>query len=479
MHFDNRFKQQLDFFAKSVQPTPVDGGSLLYFNANLAQELEIGCAKFDPKDYSIWWGATLLPGMDPIAQAYSGHQFGVWAGQLGDGRGLLLGEQRLSTGQRLDWHLKGAGKTPFSRGGDGRAVIRSSVREFLASEAMHALGIPSSRALSIAISHEPVYREQTERAAMLMRIAPSHLRFGHIEYAFHNQQFRQVQRLVDFAIEHYWPEFIDVEDKYLHWFSSVVQRTAFLIAEWQAVGFIHGVMNTDNMSLLGLTLDYGPYQFMDGYQPELSGNHSDDQGRYRFENQPTIGLWNLNRLAYALSSLLSTTQIKHCLAQYESSLMQRWACKMRAKMGLAMVMPKDNDLLMQLFQLMVKEQADYTRVFRIMGKTEKYSAYSPLRDEFVDSASFDNWFANYRQRLRDEDSDDVQRSEQMNSVNPALILRNYMAEEAIVNAEKGDNRILAELHHCLQHPFDPQHETHRYFTHPPKWSQALQISCSS
>ena len=479
MQFENRFKQQLGDLAKCQQPTAVEGGVLLYFNDKLARELEIDCNKFDPQAYSLWWGASLLPGMQPIAQVYSGHQFGVWAGQLGDGRGLLLGEQRLSNGRSMDWHLKGAGKTPFSRMGDGRAVVRSSVREFLASEAMHALGIPSSRALSIAISQEPVYREQTERAAMLMRVAPSHLRFGHIEHAFYQQQPSQIQRLVDFAIEQHWPEFLDQTDKYLHWFSSVVQRTALLIADWQAVGFIHGVMNTDNMSLLGITLDYGPYQFMDSYQPELSGNHSDYQGRYRFENQPTIGLWNLNRLAYALTSLLSAKQIKHCLAQYEVTLMQRWASKMRAKLGFKTAMPNDNNLLIQLFQLMALEKTDYTRTFRLLGQTEKMSVLSPLQEEFNNSASFDNWFADYRQRLRDEGSEDAQRLVHMNQVNPALILRNYMAQEAIVAAEQGDNRVIAELHRCLQEPFNQRHETHRWFCRPPEGSQSLQISCSS
>lgn len=479
MQFEKRFKQQLADLAKCVQPTSVAGGKLLYFNDNLAEELDIDLDKFEPYAHTVWWGASLLPGMTPIAQVYSGHQFGVWAGQLGDGRGLLLGEQRLSNGQCVDWHLKGAGKTPFSRSGDGRAVIRSSVREFLASEAMHALGIPSSRALSIAISDEPVYREQTERAAMLMRVAPSHLRFGHIEHSFYHQQPAQIHRLVDFAIEQYWPELLGNEDKYLHWFGSVVQRTARLIADWQAVGFIHGVMNTDNMSLLGITLDYGPYQFMDSYQPEHSGNYSDYQGRYRFENQPTIALWNLNCLAYALTSLLSAKQIKHCLAQYEVTLMQGWGSKMRTKLGLTTAMPKDGDLLIQLFKLMALVKADYTRTFRLLGQTEKMSALSPLQNEFNDSASFDTWFAVYRQRLRDEESDDAQRHEQMNQINPALILRNYMAQEAIIAAEQGDNSVIAELHRCLQAPFDQQHEHRRWFCRPPEGSLTLHISCSS
>ncbi|MFX4315946.1 hypothetical protein F8O53_29345, partial [Enterobacter sp. 63] len=235
-------------------------------------------ALFQPSEGAgVWGGETLLPGMNPLAQVYSGHQFGVWAGQLGDGRGILLGEQQLPDGQSFDWHLKGAGLTPYSRMGDGRAVLRSTIRECLASEAMHALGIPTTRALSIVTSDTPVARETMEQGAMLMRVAQSHLRFGHFEHFYYRREPDKVRQLADYAIRRHWPALQDEADKYRLWFCDVVARTASMIARWQSVGFAHGVMNTDNMSILGLTFDYGPFGFLDDYQPGYICNHSDYQ----------------------------------------------------------------------------------------------------------------------------------------------------------------------------------------------------------
>lgn len=245
--------------------------------------------------------------MNPLAQVYSGHQFGVWAGQLGDGRGILLGEQQLPDGRKYDWHLKGAGLTPYSRMGDGRAVLRSVIREFLASEALHHLGIPTTRALSIVTSQQPVFREQPERGAMLMRIAESHLRFGHFEHFYYREQPDEVRKLADYAIRHHWPHLVDEKDRYVLWLRDIAERTARLIALWQAQGFAHGVMNTDNMSILGLTIDFGPYAFLDDYQPGFICNHSDYQGRYAFDNQPAVAYWNLHRLGQALSGLMTAT----------------------------------------------------------------------------------------------------------------------------------------------------------------------------
>jgi len=270
MQFNNTWYQELSGFYTALEPTPLKNPRLLYHSAPLAQELGLDSRLFDAKNVDLWSGETLMDGMQPLAQVYSGHQFGVWAGQLGDGRGLLLGEQQLPDGRKFDWHLKGAGLTPYSRMGDGRAVLRSTLRGFLASEAMHALGIPTSRALTVVTSDEPVYRESAEPGAMLLRVAESHLRFGHFEHFYYQGQQQNVTRLADYAILHHWPQLQQEPDKYLLWFSDVVKRTARLIAGWQSVGFAHGVMNTDNMSILGLTLDYGPYGFLDDYQPGLS-----------------------------------------------------------------------------------------------------------------------------------------------------------------------------------------------------------------
>ncbi|MDU7868957.1 MAG: YdiU family protein, partial [Pantoea sp.] len=367
--FDNTWFRELTGCYTALTPTPLTGGRLLYHNAPLAASMGLDEALFTGDGHDVWHGAALLPGMQPLAQVYSGHQFGVWAGQLGDGRGILLGEQRLEDGSKLDWHLKGAGLTPYSRMGDGRAVIRSSVREFLASEALHHLGIPTTRALTLSIGDEPVYRETPERGAMLMRISPSHLRFGHFEHFFYSQQQDKVQQLADYAIRHHWPHLTEDAERYQLWFTDVVLRTARLIALWQSVGFAHGVMNTDNMSILGLTIDYGPFGFLDDYQPDYICNHSDYQGRYSFENQPMIGLWNLNRLAHALSGLMTTEQLKQALSVYEPELMRVWGERMRAKLGLLTAESGDNEILTELLALMTKEHSDYTLTFRLLSET--------------------------------------------------------------------------------------------------------------
>ncbi|NNS06027.1 protein adenylyltransferase SelO [Erwinia sp. JH02] len=479
MQFNNTWYQELSGFYTALEPTPLKNPRLLYHSAPLAQELGLDSRLFDAENVDLWSGETLMDGMQPLAQVYSGHQFGVWAGQLGDGRGLLLGEQQLPDGRKFDWHLKGAGLTPYSRMGDGRAVLRSTLREFLASEAMHALGIPTSRALTVVTSDEPVYRESAEPGAMLLRVAESHLRFGHFEHFYYQGQQEQVTRLADYAILHHWPQWQQEPDKYLLWFSDVVKRTARLIAGWQSVGFAHGVMNTDNMSILGLTLDYGPYGFLDDYQPGFICNHSDHQGRYSFENQPMIGLWNLNRLAHALSGLMSTEQLKQALALYETELMRCWGEKMRAKLGLMTAGKDDNNILTGLLSLMTKENSDYTRTFRQLSAVEQQQSRSPLRDEFIDREAFDSWYNVYRQRLLQDEQSDEQRQQAMKQANPALVLRNYLAQQAIEQAEQDDVSVLARLHHALLQPFDDAPEFADLARRPPDWGKKLEVSCSS
>lgn len=479
MRFTNTWFNELPEMYQAVTPTPLQDGRLLYHNAPLSQQLQLDPQLFEGSGHPLFSGGELLAGMQPLAQVYSGHQFGVWAGQLGDGRGLLLGEQSLNEGGKVDWHLKGAGLTPYSRSGDGRAVIRSTVREFLASEALHGLGIPTTRALTIAISDEPVRREQTERGAMLVRIAESHLRFGHFEHFFYRNQPEQVKQLADYAIRHHWPELSEQADRYQRWFADIVRRTARLIGLWQSVGFAHGVMNTDNMSLLGLTLDYGPYGFLDNYAPGFICNHSDYQGRYSFEHQPSAGLWNLHRLAHALSPLMDTEQLKQALAGYEGELMNTWGQQMRGKLGLFTAAEQDNDLLSELLALMAAEGSDYTRTFRLLSETEQQQVLSPLRDEFIDRAAFDHWFSKYRQRLAQEQISDSQRRDSMQRINPAVVLRNYLAQEAINGAEQGDPQRLAELHQALRNPYQLAADQQSLFNRPPEWSQSLEISCSS
>ncbi|MNB62360.1 hypothetical protein D3C81_66080 [compost metagenome] len=478
LSFTAHWHDELPGFYTALNPTPLTNARLIWHNASLANDLGVPSSLFQPASGAgVWGGETLLPGMQPLAQVYSGHQFGVWAGQLGDGRGILLGEQQLANGQTVDWHLKGAGLTPYSRMGDGRAVLRSTIRESLASEAMHALGIPTTRALSIVTSDTQIARETYEPGAMLMRIAQSHVRFGHFEHFYYRREPEKVRQLADFVIRHHWPQWADDADKYVLWFRDVVTRTASLMACWQTVGFAHGVMNTDNMSILGLTMDYGPYGFLDDYQPDLICNHSDHQGRYSFENQPAVGLWNLQRLAQSLSPFIDVDALNDALDLYQDVLLQEYGKLMRRKLGLVSQEKGDNEILNALFALMAREGSDYTRTFRMLSQTEQHSAASPLRDEFIDRAAFDSWFVTYRERLQRETVQDDARQAQMKAVNPAMVLRNWLAQRAIEQAEQGDYAELHRLHEALSTPFADRSDD--YASRPPDWGKRLEVSCSS
>ncbi|MDX5627413.1 MULTISPECIES: protein adenylyltransferase SelO family protein [unclassified Brenneria] len=479
LSFINHYHQQLPGFYTELKPTPLQGARLLYHSQGLADELGLSPAWFTRPHDAVWRGEALLPGMAPLAQVYSGHQFGSWAGQLGDGRGILLGEQQLADGRRMDWHLKGAGLTPYSRMGDGRAVLRSAIREFLASEAMHHLGIPTTRALTVVTSEQLIRREREEPGAMLLRVAESHVRFGHFEHFYYRREPEKVRQLADFVIARHWPQWQDEERRYTLWFGDVVERTARLIARWQAVGFSHGVMNTDNMSILGLTIDYGPFGFMDDYQPDYICNHSDHQGRYAFDNQPAVGLWNLHRLAQSLSGLMTTDELESALARYEPALMRQFGELMRARLGLFTADAADNDILVGLLDLMRRERRDYTRTFRLLSAVEKNDPVSPLRDEFIDRPAFDRWFNAYRRRLLQEPQDDAERRRYMNAVNPKYVLRNYLAQQVIEQAEKDDIGALSRLHQTLCQPYADQPEREDLAALPPEWGKHLTVSCSS
>ncbi|MEJ3964502.1 protein adenylyltransferase SelO [Citrobacter braakii] len=478
LSFTTRWRDELPATYTALSPTPLKNARLIWHNDALAEQLAIPETLFDiPTGAGVWGGESLLPGMSPLAQVYSGHQFGVWAGQLGDGRGILLGEQQLADGSTCDWHLKGAGLTPYSRMGDGRAVLRSTIRESLASEAMHYLGIPTTRALSIVTSDTPVYRETVESGAMLIRVAQSHMRFGHFEHFYYRREPEKVRQLADFAIRYYWPQWQEEADKYQLWFNDVVTRTATLIADWQAVGFAHGVMNTDNMSILGLTMDYGPFGFLDDYVPDFICNHSDNQGRYSFDNQPAAALWNLQRLAQTLSPFIPVEALNDALDSYQLALLTRYGQRMRQKLGFFSEQKNDNELLSELFNLMARERSDYTRTFRMLSQTEQHSAQSPLRDEFIDRAAFDDWFTQYRSRLQQDNIADAVRQTQMKAVNPAMVLRNWLAQRAINQAEQGDYAELHRLHEALRTPFVDRDDD--YVSRPPDWGKRLEVSCSS
>ena len=441
---------------------------LLHANPKAAALIGMDPAAFgDPAFTQVFSGHAPLEGFSPLAMVYSGHQFGVWAGQLGDGRALLIGQARAPDGALWDIQLKGAGETPYSRHADGRAVMRSSIREYLCSEAMAALGIPTTRALALVATNEQVYREIPEPGAVLTRLAPSHVRFGHFEHFFHTGRPEQVRLLADHVIEEYFP---DMVGDHARWFGEVVNRTAILMAHWQSVGFAHGVMNTDNMSILGLTLDYGPFGFMEAYEPGFICNHTDAQGRYAFDMQPSIAHWNLRALAFALSGLIAKEALIGALDTYEGLYRRRYRALMRAKLGLVQDLPGDDLLIGNLLTLMAKARADYTLSFRnLSGEDANWLKL------FGDASSdAEAWLLRYRTRTQSEDLSGL------NKVNPKYVLRNWVAETAIRAVEdQGDIATLDRIFRLVQSPFETHDGDEAFAAPPPAEMCGLEVSCSS
>ncbi|MGF6722411.1 uncharacterized protein YdiU (UPF0061 family) [Paraburkholderia sp. GAS41] len=463
-----------------------DTAALLGFDATLADDPAF--AAFFSGNTTREWPAAAMP----YASVYSGHQFGVWAGQLGDGRALGLGEVEHG-GARYELQLKGAGRTPYSRMGDGRAVLRSSIREYLCSEAMHHLGIPTTRALCVTGSDQPVRREEVETAAVVTRVAPSFIRFGHFEHFYSNDRVDALQSLADHVIERFYPHCKEAEDPYLALLNEAVVSTADLLAQWQAVGFCHGVMNTDNMSILGLTIDYGPFGFLDGFDAGYICNHSDSQGRYAYRMQPQIAYWNLFCLAQGLLPLLgqqheesvrgeaAVKDAQRILEGFKDRFAPALEARMRAKLGLQTERPGDDALANRLFEVMQANRADFTLTFRNLARVSKHDASgdAPVRDLFLDRAAFDVWVNEYRARLSEETLDDAERAIAMNRVNPKFILRNHLAETAIRRAREKDFSEVERLAAVLRRPFDEQPEHEAYAALPPDWASSLEVSCSS
>ncbi|TDV17302.1 protein adenylyltransferase SelO [Paraburkholderia caballeronis] len=437
----------------------------------------------------------LPPSAMSYASVYSGHQFGVWAGQLGDGRALGLGEIAHPHG-RHELQLKGAGRTPYSRMGDGRAVLRSSIREFLCSEAMHHLGIPTTRALCVTGSDQPVRREEIETAAVVTRVSPGFVRFGHFEHFYANDRIDDLRKLADHVIARFYPHCRDADDPYLALLDEAVRSTAALMVEWQAVGFCHGVMNTDNMSILGLTIDYGPFGFMDGFDANHICNHSDSQGRYAYRMQPQIAYWNLFCLAQALLPLFgpqrdepddkvrteqAIADAQGVLERFKERFAPALEARMRAKLGLELARDGDDALANRLLEVMHANRADFTLTFRHLAKLSKHdaSADAPVRDLFLDRAAFDAWANDYRARLSEETRGDDARAAAMNRVNPKYVLRNHLAQTAIERAAQKDFSEVERLARVLRRPFDEQPEYEAYAGLPPDWANSLEVSCSS
>ena len=435
---------------------------------------ELGMQDIDQQELlKIFNGTKKIDSLKPLSMVYSGHQFGQYVEQLGDGRGLLLG-QIYSEAGLLDLHLKGAGKTPYSRFGDGRAVLRSVIREYLCGEAMHALSIPTSRALMIVGSDEMVIREKSESAAMLARTAKTHIRFGNFEYFHYNNKPENVKALADFCINNYPNYFFQTPNSYEDFFKVMVKETANMIAHWQACGFNHGVMNTDNMSILGETFDYGPYGFMEDYLPSYVCNHSDHQGRYAFKNQPYIGLWNCSALGHALSSLISEEAQGEILQTYEEIFQNTLAELFRKKLGLEQEQSEDAALIQGLLDIMESEKLDYTNTFRNLTQALTNKITPELNSDIAKS-----WIVSFQERHTKEGLSVDKKVISMKQVNPKFILRNYMAQEAIDAAEESDFSMLETLIIILTKPFEEHKEYQNFANKSPAWAKDLEISCSS
>lgn len=482
MPFQSRYRQLPPHFYSEVEPTPLLNPFLISWNQPLAEEL--GLDKHCTASQAVEHFGEMRPlsGVAPTAAVYAGHQFGHYVPQLGDGRSILLGEWLSEQGGHWDFHLKGGGRTPYSRMGDGRAVLRSTVREYLCSEAMHALGIPTTRALCMVGSEEEVHRETIEYGATLLRTAPSHIRFGTFEYFYYRQEFEPLQQLLEYLIEHHFPQLKAVapEAQALELFKIVSERTAQLIAQWQLVGFAHGVMNSDNMSILGLTIDYGPYGFLERYDPGFICNHSDHTGRYAFDQQPQIAQWNMRCLAQALLPLVGETpeagaellraEVERFQERYEAAFERG----LSAKLGLEF-REGDQQLQRAWLELLERGGVDYTHAFRKLATVDA-AGFAELTHH---TRGGDQWFATYQQRLHLETASTQERTASMNRVNPKYILRNYLAQQAIEQAEGGEYAEIERLLELLRHPFDEQPASDHYAASAPAWAETLSVSCSS
>jgi uncharacterized protein YdiU (UPF0061 family) len=485
LRFDNHYARLGPDFSSALAPTPLPAPYRVSVNPDVAALLGIDPADLDTPDFTaIAAGNALPPGAEPVSMLYSGHQFGHYVPQLGDGRAILLGQVQGADGASWDLQLKGAGLTPYSRTADGRAVLRSTIREYLCSEAMHHLGIPSTRALAVVGSDHPVLRESVETAAVLTRVAPSHVRFGSFEVFHYRGQPELSRRLAEYVIERHFPDLAashPAAARPRELLREVCLRTARLVAQWQAVGFAHGVMNTDNMSILGLTFDYGPFGFVERYDPDFISNHSDDTGRYALSNQPDIAFWNVCCLAEALTALVPVEECRDALGAFEPAFRRAQLQAWRAKLGLAEPRESDPALVTRLLGLLQAAGADYTRFLRALADLDPTapSTVAALRDEGRHAEAFEPWLADYRARLAAESVPAAERRARMRRANPRYVLRNWLAQRAIERAQRGDFSEVDRLLALLRHPCDEQPGWDEYARPAPEHILAPEVSCSS
>jgi len=517
LRFDNRFVRELPAdpeqgprirqvsgaLFSQVEPTPVRAPRLVAHSREVA-----GLLGFDEEDIAspafarVFGGNSLLEGMQPYAANYGGHQFGNWAGQLGDGRAITLGEAINAQGERWELQLKGAGPTPYSRHADGRAVLRSSVREFLCSEAMHHLGVPTTRALCLVATGEQVERDmfydghpRMEPGAVVCRVAPSFIRFGNFELPASREEIVVLEKLVEFCIDRDFPELSggNTADRRARWFAAVAESTALMVAHWLRVGFVHGVMNTDNMSILGLTIDYGPYGWIDDYDPDWTPNTTDrDRRRYRFGQQPQVAFWNLTRLAGAIAPLFASVEaLQEGLEKFAEAYARHDRAFGAAKLGLRDFDGEDAALVQEMHALMQAAEVDMTLWHRGLADLDlQQPRLTMLREAFYDHdklhaqhAPLEAWLARYAERARRDGLAPGERRAAMNAVNPRFVLRNYLAQQAIDRAEAGDEAGIGELLEVLRRPYDEQAGREAFAAKRPDWARdrpgCSMLSCSS
>ncbi|MFT4560924.1 MAG: hypothetical protein ACI9BW_000662 [Gammaproteobacteria bacterium] len=506
---DNHRRQVAAACYSRVMPQIVSQPELVAFSNDAASLLDLGASDCMSAEFAeIFAGNRTLDGMDPYAMCYGGHQFGNWAGQLGDGRAINLGEIINANGERWALQLKGAGPTPYSRTADGLAVLRSSLREFLCSEAMHYLGVPTTRALSLIRTGESVVRDmfydgrpQAEPGAVVCRLAPSFTRFGNFQLFAARGEIEVLRSLVYYTIETDFPELgAPSKETIVAWFTEVCRRTAIMITHWMRVGFVHGVMNTDNMSILGLTIDYGPYGWLENYDPDWTPNTTDANGkRYRFGHQPQIGMWNLVQLANAIYPLIEETEpLEQALGAYASTYESGWQLMMAAKLGLNSYSgDTDLALITELIEVLQLVETDMTIFYRRLAEVKSiddldndqwmalfadaYYVPDELSQDYVNRMT--TWLRRYLDRLRKDNRDDDDRKAQMNSVNPKYVLRNYLAQLAIDKAEDGDYTMVTELLEVLRTPYDELPNSEEFAAKRPEWAReragCSMLSCSS
>ncbi|MDL2404357.1 YdiU family protein [Rhizobium calliandrae] len=485
--FDNSYVQlPPQFFVEQV-PVPVAAPRLIKFNTTLARDLGLDADALERDGAAIFSGNKLLPGSQPIAMAYAGHQFGGFVPQLGDGRAILLGEVVDDRGRRRDIQLKGSGPTPFSRRGDGRAALGPVLREYIVSEAMHALGIPTTRALAAVTTGEPVYREEVLPGAIFTRVAASHIRVGTFQYFAARGDKDSLRILADYVVDRHYPEIKDRGNRYLALLEAVADRQAALIARWLHIGFIHGVMNTDNMTISGETIDYGPCAFVDTYHSATVFSSIDHHGRYAYANQPAIGQWNIARLGETLLSLIDPSLdtavdlANAVIKAYGERFQTDWLVGMRAKLGLATEEGDDLDLIQALLALMQQQEADFTLTFRRLSDlAETDDSEATFAASFKDPDSAAPWLARWRERVKREPQFPIDRTRAMRQVNPAFIPRNHRIEQAIEAAvEDGDFSLFEALLTVLAKPYEDQPAFAPYADPPQPAERVVHTFCGT